>query len=53
MKTGSDLVDRITHAKVGSKVRVAYMRDRKERETDVMVEARDRGFGTTPEADRV
>ena len=44
VKTGSDLVDRITHAKVGSKVRINYMRDRKEMETNVTVEARDRVF---------
>ena len=41
VKTGSDLVDRITQAKVGSKIRIAYMRDHKEIETDVTVEARD------------
>lgn len=44
VKTGSDLVDRITHARVGSKVRIAYMRERKEMETNVTVEARDRVF---------
>ena len=44
VKTGSDLVDRITHAKVGSKVRIIYIRDRKEMETNVTVEARDRVF---------
>ncbi len=44
VKTGSDLVDRITHAKVGSKVRITYLRDRKEMETNVTVEARDRVF---------
>ena len=44
VKTGSDLVDRITHAKVGSKVRIAFLRDRKEMETNVTVEARDRVF---------
>ena len=41
VKTGSDLVDRITQAKVGSKIRIAYMRDHKEIETAVTVEARD------------
>jgi len=44
VKTGSDLVDRITHANVGSKVRINYMRDRKEVETNVTVESRDRVF---------
>jgi len=44
VKTGSDLVDRITHAKVGSKIRIAYLRDRKEMETNVTVEARDQVF---------
>jgi serine protease Do len=44
VKTGSDLVDRITRAKVGSKIRITYMRDRKEMEADVTVNARDRVF---------
>jgi len=44
VRTGNDLVDRITHAKVGSKVRINYMRDRKEMETSVTVERRDRVF---------
>ena len=50
VKTGSDLVDRITHANVGSKVRINYMRDRREMETSVTVESRDRVFsGSTNE----
>lgn len=44
VKTGSDLVDRITHTKVGSKVRISYVRDRKEVETNVTVEARDQVY---------
>lgn len=44
VRTGSDLVDRITHAKVGSKVQIDYVRDRKEMETNVTVEARDRVY---------
>jgi len=47
VRTGNDLVDRITHAKVGSKVQINYMRDRKEMETNVMVEPRDRVFSGT------
>src|SRR5437016_11588549 len=47
VRTGNDLVDRITHAKVGSKVQINYMRDRKETETNVMVEPRDRVFSGT------
>src|SRR5207253_8034567 len=47
VRTGNDLVDRITHAKVGSMVRINYMRDRKEMGTNVMVEPRDRVFSGT------
>src|SRR5437762_11296766 len=44
VKTGNDLVDRITHTKAGSKVRINYVRAHKEKDAIVTVEPRDRGF---------
>jgi serine protease Do len=52
VKTGSDLVDRVTHAQIGSNVQITYVRDRKEMEVNVRIEARDRVFsGTASEKD--
>jgi serine protease Do len=44
VKSGNDLVDAITRAKVGSKVQISYVRDRKEMQTSVTVERRDQVF---------
>jgi serine protease Do len=44
VKTGNDLVDAITRTKVGSKVQISYIRDRKEMQTSVTVESRDQVF---------
>ena len=44
VKTGNDLVDAITRAKVGSKVQISYVRDRKEMQASVTVEPRDQVF---------
>lgn len=48
VKTGNDLVDAITRTKVGSKVQISYMRDRKEMQTSVTVESRDQVFSGNP-----
>ena len=48
VKTGRDLVDRVTHAKIGAKLRMNYVRDGKQMETNVSVEARDRVFSGNP-----
>jgi serine protease Do len=44
VKTGNDLVEAITRAKVGSKVQISYVRDRKEMQASVTVESRDQVF---------
>jgi serine protease Do len=44
VKTGSDLVDAITRAKLGSKVQITYVRDRKEMQASVTVESREQVF---------
>lgn len=44
VKTGNDLVDAITRAKVGSKAQISYVRDQKEMQTSVTVEPRDQVF---------
>lgn len=44
VKTGSDLVNSIIHAKVGSKVEISYVRDRQEKKTSVAVEPRNQVF---------
>ena len=44
VKTGNDLVEAITRAKVGSKVQISYVRDRKEMQASVTVELRDQVF---------
>jgi serine protease Do len=44
VKAGNDLVDAITRTKVGSKVQISYVRDRKEMHASVTVESRDEVF---------
>jgi len=44
VKAGNDLVDAITRTKVGSKVQISYVRDRKEMHASVTVEPRDEVF---------
>lgn len=44
VKTDNDLVDAITRTKVGSKVQISYIRDRKEMQASVTVEPRDEVF---------
>jgi len=44
VKTGNELVDAITRAPLGSKVEITYVRDRKERQASVTIEARDQVF---------
>jgi serine protease Do len=46
VKTGSDLVDPIANSKVGSAIQLGYVRDHKEMQTDVTVEARDKVFAS-------
>ena len=51
VKSGRDLVDRITHAKIGTELRMNYVRDGRQKETNVTVEARDRVFSGNPSKD--
>jgi len=44
VKTGDELVDAITRAPLGSKVEITYVRDRKERNARVIIEAREQVF---------
>src|SRR5258705_4172294 len=44
VKTGSDLVNPIALAPIGSKVKIAYVRDRQSKETSAVVEDRTRVF---------
>lgn len=44
VKTGNELVDAITRARVGGKVQISYVRDRKEMQASVTVEPRDQVF---------
>jgi serine protease Do len=50
VKTGNDLVDAITRTKVGSKVQISYIRDRKEMQASVTVEPRDEVFSASSSA---
>jgi len=44
VKTGDELVEAITRAPLGSKVEITYVRDRKERNARVIIEAREQVF---------
>jgi serine protease Do len=46
IKTGSDLVNPIAQAPIGSKVKLSYVRDRSQKETTAVVEDRTRVFPT-------
>ena len=50
VKTGSELVDAITHSPVGSKVRISYVRDHKETTASVTVEPREEVFSGSASA---